>query len=163
MQAPAFYAEHGIPIARWMYPNRAYKARLILVPRKYDEAVLYIYVLNDQHVIAYRDEALTSELGRFRLEHFEKIKELSIEEPPVYSWEILRPVTIGMLLDAPKHVNSEPKVVEESPKEPVHAPIEPINEPLTIETGQEESKDEPVKVQIVPADPPAKYEQLALF
>ncbi|MFF5993442.1 hypothetical protein AAGS61_01650 [Lysinibacillus sp. KU-BSD001] len=163
MQAPApFYVEQKIPIARWMYPGKAYKARLILVPRKYDEAVLYIYVLDEQHVIAYRDEEMTSELGKFKLEHFEKIKELPIEEPPKHTCALLRPVTLGMLLDVPEHVAYQLNAKKQAAKEPIPAPVEPVNEPLTVETGQEEEKDEPVKVRILPADPPAKYEQLEL-
>lgn len=141
IQAPAkFYEEKRTPIVRWMYPNQAYKARLITVPRKYDQALFYVYVLNDKHVIVYRDEALTIEVGMMKLEHFEKIREVQIEGEPVYKSRCSTPMTYGMLLFNEQTPNNMRPALEEKPK------AEPE-----------------VKVMIMPPEPPVQYEQLSLF
>ncbi|WP_042472850.1 hypothetical protein [Bacillus ndiopicus] len=78
MKAPQFYIEQSIPKARWMYPQRQYKARLLTLPRANDEGLMYIRVLNDEQATAYQDEAMQQELGTYALQDFEKIKELPI-------------------------------------------------------------------------------------
>lgn len=55
------------------------------VSYKYDEARLFILVLDDTHVIAYRDEQFTREIGMLRLEHFQLIQHIDLEELPPYS------------------------------------------------------------------------------
>lgn len=150
MQAPAFYTENNISKVKWMYPGKCYYARLMTVPLKYDQARLYIYVLNDQHVIAYRDEQMTDELGMLKLKHFLQIKELSVEEAPVVSSVFPISLTYGMLLDVPKDKSKEPEKIVEVQKEPVQPPIEVKVEPV-------------VKVTILPPEPAVQYEQLALF
>ena len=123
MQAPAkFYEEQRIPIVRWMYPNRAYKARLIMVPRKYDQAIMYIYVLNDRHVIAFRDASMTNEIGMLLLEHFEKICELNVEEAPAYSSVSPKKLLYGELFESvtkeAESVTDVPVIVTIAPPEP---------------------------------------------
>lgn len=141
IQPPAkFYAEKQVPIVRWMYPKHAYKARLITVSRKYDQALFYVYVLNDKHVIVYRNAALTMEVGMMKLEHFEKIKELPIEGTPAYKSGCPIPMTYGMLLENEPIQEDIPEVVEVAVK------IEPE-----------------VKVIIMPPEPPVQYEQMKLF
>ena len=147
MQVPAkFYEEQRIPIVRWMYPNRAYKARLITVPRKYDQAIMYIYVLNDRHVIAFRDASMTNEIGMLRLEHFEKISELNVEGAPAYSSVFPKALTYGELFE------NVTKVVENV-----------IEMPKSVTKSNESVTDVPVIVTIAPPEPAVQYEQLALF
>ena len=120
MQAPAkFYEEQRIPIVRWMYLGKAYKARLITVPRKYDQAVMYIYVLNDRHVIAYRNADMTVEIGMLLLEHFEKISELVIKGAPVYCSVSPKKLMYGELLELSRSVTENAVSVTISPSEPV--------------------------------------------
>lgn len=85
VEAPAsFYVEQKIPVVRWMYPNKCYYARLITVPRKHEEAKMFIYVVNEHHVIAYLDEQFTQEIALCKLADFEKIKEVTIDRKPQY-------------------------------------------------------------------------------
>ena len=147
MQAPAkFYEEQRIPIVRWMYPGKAYKARLITVPRKYNQAVMYIYVLNDKHVIAYRNENMTAEIGMLRLEHFEKISELNMEGAPAYSSVSPKALTYGELFESVTQIAEN---VIEIPKS-ITQEDESVTEKATI-------------VTIAPPEPAVQYEQLTLF
>ncbi|MCT6925289.1 hypothetical protein [Metasolibacillus sp.] len=83
LTAPQFYIEQGIPKARWMFPGRYYKARLLTLPRTSDEALMYIHVQNTQQVTAYQDEARQHELGTYPLQDFEKIRELPRTNTPI--------------------------------------------------------------------------------
>lgn len=144
MCVPAkFYEEQGIPVVRWMYPHQCYKARLITVPYKYDQAVMYIYVLDDRHVIAYRDVNLTREIGMLRLEHFEKICELHVVQTPAYSSVCPRVLTYGDLLDS---MDSDMTSADKND----------INSTDSV-------KEDTFVVAILPPDPPEQYEQLTLF
>lgn len=97
--APKFYQERNIPKVRWMYPYQAYKARLKTVPYKYQQAIMYIYVLNEEYVIAFRDEAMQIEVGMLKLEHFEKIKDLEDKKVPNYISLDPLSLTLEMVLD----------------------------------------------------------------
>lgn len=96
MKTPQFYIEQGIPKARWMFPGRYYKARLLSLPRASDEGLMYIRVLDDKQATAYRDEAMQNELGTYALQDFEKIKELPIAKTEaVYPRKFLARVNDG--------------------------------------------------------------------
>lgn len=151
MCAPAkFYEEQGIPVVRWMYPHQCYKARLITVPYKYDQAVMYIYVLDDRHVIAYRDVNLTCEIGMLRLEHFEKISELHVAQAPAYSSVCPRVLTYGDLLD------NMDNLLGGMDSDMTSADKNDINSTDSV-------KEDTFVVTILPPDPPEQYEQLTLF
>lgn len=106
MKVPSYYIENNIPKARWMYPGKAYKARWITVSRELEEAKMFIYVLNDEYVIAYRDEQLTKEIGTLKLEHFELFGHLNITEPPNYKSTFPISLTYGELLKKDKNEGS---------------------------------------------------------
>lgn len=105
----------GIPRVRWMYPGDAYKARMITVPRHIDQAIMFIYVLDSKYVIAFRDEAMTNELGMLKLEHFEKIARLQIDVAPAYTSVCPISLTYGQLLQVVEPM--QVKVVPEPAKE----------------------------------------------
>ena len=149
LQVPAFYKEQGIPKVRWMYPGKSYKARLITVSRKYDAAIMFLYVVDDKHVIAFGEAEMTNEIGMLLLKHFEKISELSVEGIPAYSSVFPKALTYGELLEVPQHVTKTVGNVSETPK---------------VVTKEAESvTDTTVLVTITPPEPPMQYEQLTLF
>lgn len=152
VSAPAFYAERNIPKVRWMYPGKTYKARYMQVSYKYDEARLFIRVLNNEYVIAYRDEQFTREIGMLRLEHFQLIQQIDLKELPPYSSTFPIRMRYGHLLwDEGDIVHSF-----------VARPLEPAQDASPVfekEPQVEETIEEPI-VQMVEQ---AMSEQLTLF
>ena len=134
---------------RWMYPGKAYKARLITVPRKYDQAIMFIYVLNDKHVIAYRNADMTGEIGMMLLEHFEKIRELDRERVPVYSSVFPKALTYGELFELSQSVT---KIAENV-----------IETPNSVKQTDKNVTEKVVIVTITPPEPAVQYEQITLF
>lgn len=153
-KAPAFYKERGIPKARWMYPGKAYKARLMTVPFKYEQAVMYIYVINEKYVVAFRDPEWQYEIGMLKLEGFLRIQTLPIDEPPRYQSVCPISLTYGKLLEFSATEKNAPLSIQDSPIKSKVDRIAPKEEP---------SEEAEVKVVVLPPDPPQKYEQLSLF
>lgn len=147
MNAPKFYKEQGIPKVRWMYPGKAYKARLVTVPRTMHQAKMYVYILNERFLIAFKDEELTLEIGMLPIKHFEKFGYLEIEGPPTFTAVCPTSITYGQLLDIP--------IKEDLVKE-----NETFDEEVRI---KEKKKESMIRVRVLPPDPPTKQKQMSIF
>ena len=65
---------------------------------------MFIYVVDDKHVIAFKDADMIKEIVMLLLEHFEKIDELNIEGIPAYSRVSPKVLTFSELFIVPQHV-----------------------------------------------------------
>lgn len=104
-KTPPFYIENDIPKVRWMFPGNCYKARYKSVPYKYPQGIMFIYVVNVQHVIAFKDSAMTQEIGMLKLEHFEKIQDLTRAATPRYKSTFPINLTYDLLIDKLKDLS----------------------------------------------------------
>lgn len=97
---PNLYQNTGVVAkVRLMEIGRAYKARYIRVPRKYDEAKLFVYVINKDYLIAYRDPQLVHEIGMLQIRDFEIFGHLNLVDVPVYKSVCPIKLTYGKLLN----------------------------------------------------------------
>lgn len=149
---PNYFIENKIPKVRWMKIGKAYKALYYCKTFSMTISPIYVYVINEKCVVAFKDKELTHEIAMFNISDFISSGEIAVDEPPKYESRVVRCWRYGTLLELKesiKHFNAPVK--------------EKAMKTGKVVTKKKSEKEVIVRVTISPPDPPGKYEQLTLF